>query len=899
MTFVSYAQNFEDVMLWRALRGVGAGFYIDVGANDPTLYSVTKAFHLRGWRGINLEPTASFFERLVAERPEDTNLRLAAGAGPGMLTLYDVVDTGLSTTDAEVAERHRRAGFAVATSEVEVRTLDDICAQFAPADIHFVKIDVEGTEKDVLAGLDLRRWRPWILVIEATVPGSQVENHDQWEDRVLGRGYRFAYGDGLNRFYVAQEREELLPAFRYPPNVFDGFALNTNQESFLRAQEAEGRAAQSREALTRKSARADAALARAQALEAAAAEAGRRADEARARAEATQARLSEGEAQAEQAREAAARAAQQAAVAQARAGEESVRARLAEQRAGKSQRQVKLLVGEITAAGERARALQAEVQAGIDARALFSERLARREELLDRVYASRSWRITRPLRALGEALHARRQAQEGSAATAAPVAWDEESLRPTIFIECTHTYHSDLNTGIQRVVRNVLRNAEAVAAAHGYRMAPVIVEDGRFVVADADAVLRDKLRADVPAPVPADPDIPAGEVPRGGGPGALRRGWRAGLRATATLLPFAPVRRFLYAPPEQWGLARGLRAARRMRGRGGAPGAANGLARTYLDQRPSCLGDILLLLDSSWPVPVWPAVRSFKSRGGRIVGVIYDLIPITHTHTCVPELTVAFKAWIDAHLRYTDCFVGISRSVAGQLAHYRETAKPFGTARARVPIGHFHLGSELDFATDNDVVREKFADLFSNSRHVFLMVGSIEPRKNYRFVLDAFDQFWQRGGSGSLLIVGRYGWKTDDFIDRVTKHREFGNGLHLVRDANNSELGYAYRNASALVIASEIEGFGLPIVEAFQRGLPVLCSDIPVFREIAEGRATFFDLADPERLTAVLQAFCDDHDPAARAARTPQPWLTWRESTEQLFGAFLDVLDARAVRKTG
>jgi len=781
VTFVSYAQNFEDVMLWRALRGVDRGFYIDVGANDPTLYSVTKAFYLRGWRGINLEPTASFFERLVAERPEDTNLRLAAGAGPGMLTLYDVVDTGLSTTDAEVAERHRNAGFAVTASGVEVRTLDDICAQFAPADIHFVKVDVEGTEKDVLAGLDLQRWRPWILVIEATVPGTQVENHEQWEDLVLGRDYRFAYADGLNRFYVAQEREALLAAFRYPPNVFDGFALNANQESFLRAQEAEGRAVQSREALTREQARAEAALARAQALEAAAEEAERRADEARARAAATQVSLSEVEAR-------AAQAAQQAATALARAEQDGARAAVAEQRAGESQRQVKLLVGEITAAGGRARALQAELQTAVEAGALFSDRLARREELLDRVYASRSWRITRPLRALGEAVNARRQPEVGPAEARAPLTWDEESLRPTIFVECTHTYHSDLNTGIQRVVRNVLRNAEAVAAAHGYRMVPVIIEDGHFVVADATAVLRDKLRAGVPDAVPGEQGIAAAELPQGDSPGVLRRLWRASLRATATLLPFAPVRRFLYAPPEQWGLARCLRAPRRILRRSVGLEAASAPAQRRLDQRPSCFGDILLLLDSSWTIPLWPAVRNFKSRGGRVVGVIYDLIPVTHPHTSVPELRDAFQAWIDVHRRHTDCFVGISGAVAGQLADYLARTAPARLLKAPVPIRHFHLGSELDFVGHTDEVRAKVADIFVPRRHVFLMVGSIEPRKNHAFVLDAFDRFWRGGGEATLLLIGRSGWKTEDFIARVERHHGLGQQLHLLRDANDSEL---------------------------------------------------------------------------------------------------------------
>jgi glycosyltransferase involved in cell wall biosynthesis len=108
----------------------------------------------------------------------------------------------------------------------------------------------------------------------------------------------------------------------------------------------------------------------------------------------------------------------------------------------------------------------------------------------------------------------------------------------------------------------------------------------------------------------------------------------------------------------------------------------------------------------------------------------------------------------------------------------------------------------------------------------------------------------------------------------------------------DSELDYAYRHASALIIASKAEGFGLPVVEAFQYGLPVLCSDIEVFREIADGRAMFFSLDDPARLTAALDDFCATHDPALRRLRDPQPWLTWRESTEQL----LDVLLAQPAR---
>lgn len=74
--FVSYAQNCEDVILWRALRHVEHGFYIDAGANDPDMDSVTKAFYERGWRGINIEPIEEWHERLKAHRPQILILHL-------------------------------------------------------------------------------------------------------------------------------------------------------------------------------------------------------------------------------------------------------------------------------------------------------------------------------------------------------------------------------------------------------------------------------------------------------------------------------------------------------------------------------------------------------------------------------------------------------------------------------------------------------------------------------------------------------------------------------------------------------------------------------------------------------------------------------------------------------
>lgn len=222
--FVSYSQNGEDVLLWRALGHVKHGYYIDVGANDPVEHSVTKAFYERGWRGISIEPLPSFHQAFEEQRPHDVNLAIAAGASDGELTLYDVPAVrGWASPEASVAEMHRAEGHEVAEITVPVRTLASVCEEHVRGEIHFLKVDVEGFEGEVLRGMDFARWRPWVLVIEATLPNSRETNHDSWEHLVTSQRYRFAWFDGLNRYYVAEEHAELLAHLNIQPNVFDEF----------------------------------------------------------------------------------------------------------------------------------------------------------------------------------------------------------------------------------------------------------------------------------------------------------------------------------------------------------------------------------------------------------------------------------------------------------------------------------------------------------------------------------------------------------------------------------------------------------------------------------------------------------------------------------------------------
>ncbi len=216
---ISYAQAMEDLHLAQALADVPfeRGFYIDVGANDPEIDSVTKHFYDRGWRGINIDASPKWAEKLRAQRPRDVNIEAAISDLSGPLTFYDHIG-GLGTTIESIARsheslhRHEMVPRLVATS-----TLTDVCAAHAPAQIHFLKIDVEGSEDSVLRSMDFGRFRPWILCIECHYPNRpDVQVYDAWESIVVDADYLFAFTDSINRYYVAAEQRERLASFSYP-----------------------------------------------------------------------------------------------------------------------------------------------------------------------------------------------------------------------------------------------------------------------------------------------------------------------------------------------------------------------------------------------------------------------------------------------------------------------------------------------------------------------------------------------------------------------------------------------------------------------------------------------------------------------------------------------------------
>jgi FkbM family methyltransferase len=223
MSMLSFAQNWEDVWLRRAFPGQHTGFFVDVGANDPVIDSVTKHFYDSGWHGINVEPLQGCYKRLAAARTRDLNLHMGLSNREGSLTFHEVpLGDGWSTFSAALADSFRQQNIAVIEHSVPVSTLANILEKHAKGTIDFLKIDVEGHEREVIEGGDWQRWRPRVVLVEAGDPSS-------WEPTLLAASYLFAAFDGINRYYVRGEEPQLLGAFQRPVCSLDDFISYRHQ----------------------------------------------------------------------------------------------------------------------------------------------------------------------------------------------------------------------------------------------------------------------------------------------------------------------------------------------------------------------------------------------------------------------------------------------------------------------------------------------------------------------------------------------------------------------------------------------------------------------------------------------------------------------------------------------
>jgi alpha-1,2-rhamnosyltransferase len=432
-----------------------------------------------------------------------------------------------------------------------------------------------------------------------------------------------------------------------------------------------------------------------------------------------------------------------------------------------------------------------------------------------------------------------------------------------LLMECTYVYeHPRANSGIQRVVRNVIRELPAREAEH--ECIPVVILRGKLYEVKSLA------------PLPSR--------------GLDLVSLRVRLEQFASLFwlrhrtlerrrPFSQsrwARHALYFGCRLFALgflSIPIRVLDRLLKRQHVPTRC-----VPLQHRP---GDQLVLLDSSWHADFFPLAEQLKRDGVGIVSVIYDLIPLTHPQFCDAGLVKVFNHWFDWIARTADGYIAISSTIRDQVRLEMEQRVGEQQVSERW-FDYFHLGSELDLADATSAIDSKLLRVFTQPEPVFLMVSTIEPRKNHAYLLDAFERAWAAGSKARLCIVGKIGWKCEDLIERIKRHPQLNSRLFMFNNLSDHSLEHAYQNATALVFPSYVEGFGLPLVEAMQRGLPAMGSDIEVFREIGGEFMAYFNLEDPQSLADLVTGMENSGVFPASLPLDKWHWLSWRQASAQL-----------------
>ena len=289
--------------------------------------------------------------------------------------------------------------------------------------------------------------------------------------------------------------------------------------------------------------------------------------------------------------------------------------------------------------------------------------------------------------------------------------------------------------------------------------------------------------------------------------------------------------------------------------------------------------DILILADSSWGMNMWKSLEEAKNNDVKIITIIYDLIPINYPHLVRTCYTKIFIQWLNKLYELSDSFICISETVKNELTEYYKNNNYEITSKY---FSSFKLG--CDFKQSNyDLIniRQVLINMFNN-KSTYLIVSTIEPRKNHNLLLDTFTALWDKGFDIQLCIVGKDSGKCPYLISRITNNKQLHTKLFWFDDINDDELIYCYNNSKALIFSSIVEGFGLPIVESLNFGLPVLASDIPVHKEVGKDMIDYFNIDNSNELVKMIEDIESGKRELKRVDAEKVHITNWKESAEDL-----------------
>ena len=418
-------------------------------------------------------------------------------------------------------------------------------------------------------------------------------------------------------------------------------------------------------------------------------------------------------------------------------------------------------------------------------------------------------------------------------------------MRKTMLLDATKTFECQFSTGIQRVVRELVRRSDLIGTALGVDVVPVVASRRGYHRLDSAGLAR---LLEVP--------------PATGGKIVAQSGLvRRGKELLHSNMP-------LYAMMQRLSMRRRLATLT----------ADLALLEVGADSI------VALIDDFAGGSPSLTAIRSARSKGATTLAIVYDLIPILHRDMVPRPIAYLFKRAFEQLAEQVDGLIAISQSGADLIRAQS------AVCNADVPVTSFYLGQNPHIAPD-EVASTTIPDAAWRDGPTFIMVGTIEPRKRHAAALEAFNRLWEEGIAANLLMVGRIGWEVDAFIEAVERHPLYGKSMFLCHQVGDHELRAVMARADATIMASKAEGFGLPIVESLAFGVPVLASDIPIFREVAGEAGCYFPPDNTILFAEAIRQFID-HPETYRAAARAFSWIDWDGSATEFATAVRQIMNA-------
>ena len=299
----------------------------------------------------------------------------------------------------------------------------------------------------------------------------------------------------------------------------------------------------------------------------------------------------------------------------------------------------------------------------------------------------------------------------------------------------------------------------------------------------------------------------------------------------------------------------------------------------------TCVGDIYLVPELQMHEMQVPSgnrdIQAVRDSGVKAYAVLTDMLPLQMPDYFEPKTVSAFAGHLNEILLSYDGILAGSKTVADDFWQYAKAHRAELKKLDGFRIGYFRLGMDR-FLQNDGSVSFTIKTLFKGKRPIYLMVGTVDPRKGLDLVLQAFTHLWKNRIDSKLCIIGREGWMAELLVQQMKQHREFGRKLLFLDNADDAVLEYAYQHASALIEASAGEGLDLPIIEAKCYHLPILCSEIPVFHEIAGEHAIYFSREVASLVQCIL-----DFQHSGKVGSAPNPdgieFETWDDAANCVF----------------